>query len=229
MATAPILRTEWSPHRSGRCQMGDMRSQWVREIALPQMAKALSVSAGRGGAGGDGLRRWLWSGAPVVVRAARRARLDHLLAAALGLFALANAATGAALSLLVLLAARVAAGTRAGMFVAGVAGWRVDPDTGPQHQRSVRGRRQYRTRRTGTSSTPHNGAQTTLICARTRRPGPHVDTDQNGGYRSPSGGQENYISSRADSGASHLPNTCASSCPAVSALRAQNGLFCSVG
>jgi hypothetical protein len=41
----------------------------------------------------------------------------------------------------------------------------------------------------------------------------------------------NYISLRADSGASHqtLPNACASLCPAVSALQAPNGLLCSVG
>ncbi len=57
-------------------------------------------------------------GAPLIIRTARRAPQEWLMAGALGVFALSNAATGAAPSLAALLGARIAAGTCAGVFMA---------------------------------------------------------------------------------------------------------------
>jgi hypothetical protein len=182
-----------------------MRAHWVREIALPQMAKALSVSAGQAVtvyAVGYGLGRRWWSvprGGPAWITCwlrrsgCSRWRMRPLvrpcrcwscwlpgwrLAPAPGCHGLRRRGAGALGTVVGSASLATAFGVPLGTFVAGVAGWRVAPDTGPQHQRSVLGRRQYRTHRTGASSTPHNGAQTALICAHTRRHVTHVNTDQ---------------------------------------------------
>jgi predicted MFS family arabinose efflux permease len=85
---------------------------------LPQMAKTMAVSPPAAGQAVTVYAACYAAGAPVVIRAARRARPERLLAGALGVFAGANAATGAAPSLLALLAARAAAGVCAGVFMA---------------------------------------------------------------------------------------------------------------
>lgn len=59
--------------------------------------------------------------APVIIRAARRARPERLMAGSLGVFAAANAATAAAPSLAALLGARIAAGACGGAFMAAAA------------------------------------------------------------------------------------------------------------
>lgn len=85
---------------------------------LQQIARALAVSTAVAGQAVSVYAAGYALGAPVAVHAARRARPGRLLAGALGLFALANAATGAAPSLAGLLAARAVAGITAGAFMA---------------------------------------------------------------------------------------------------------------
>jgi DHA1 family inner membrane transport protein len=85
---------------------------------LQQIARTLSVSPAAAGQAVTVYAAAYALAAPVVIRAARRARPGRLLAGTLGLFALANAATGAAISLVILLAARFMAGASAGVFMA---------------------------------------------------------------------------------------------------------------
>jgi len=85
---------------------------------LQQTARTLSASPAAEGQTVTAYAAAYALAAPAVMRLARRARPERMLARALSLFALANAATAAAPSLAVLLVARIAAGTCAAVFMA---------------------------------------------------------------------------------------------------------------
>ena len=88
---------------------------------LPQIAAALHTSPAAAGQAVTAYAAGYALGSPLIVRAAHRARPVRLMAGALGAFALANAATGAAPTLAILLAARAAAGSCGGAFMAAAA------------------------------------------------------------------------------------------------------------
>jgi MFS transporter, DHA1 family, inner membrane transport protein len=88
---------------------------------LRQIASTLSASPAAVGQAVTVYAAGYAIGAPLIIRAARRAREGRLLAGALGVFAAANAATAAAPSLAALLAARLAAGACGGTFMAAAA------------------------------------------------------------------------------------------------------------
>jgi MFS transporter, DHA1 family, inner membrane transport protein len=85
---------------------------------LRQIASTLSASPAAAGQAVTVYAAGYALGAPLIIRAARRARPERLLTGALGVFAAANAATAAAPSLAALLGARIAAGACGGAFMA---------------------------------------------------------------------------------------------------------------
>jgi DHA1 family inner membrane transport protein len=85
---------------------------------LRQIGSTLSASTSAAGQAVTAYAAGYALGAPLIIRAARRARQGRLLAGSLGVFALANAATAAAPSLAALLGARIAAGACGGTFMA---------------------------------------------------------------------------------------------------------------
>ncbi len=85
---------------------------------LRQIASTLSASPAAAGQAVTVYAAGYALGAPLIIRAARRARQERLLVGALGVFAAANAATAAAPSLAALLGARIAAGACGGVFMA---------------------------------------------------------------------------------------------------------------
>jgi predicted MFS family arabinose efflux permease len=88
---------------------------------LRQIASTLSVPPAAAGQAVTVFAAGYALGAPLLIRAARRAPQERLIAGTLGVFVLANAATAAAPSLVALLAARIAAGACAGVFMAAAA------------------------------------------------------------------------------------------------------------
>jgi predicted MFS family arabinose efflux permease len=88
---------------------------------LRQIASTLSASPAAAGQAVTVYAAGYALGAPLIIRAARRARQERLLAGSLGVFAAANAATAAAPSLAALLGARIAAGACGGVFMAAAA------------------------------------------------------------------------------------------------------------
>jgi len=88
---------------------------------LRQIASTLSAAPAAAGQAVTVYAAGYALGAPLIIRTARRAPQERLIPGALGVFALANAATAAAPSLAALLAARIAAGTCAGVFTAAAA------------------------------------------------------------------------------------------------------------
>ncbi len=85
---------------------------------LRQIAHSLTVSPAAAGQAVTVFAAVYALCAPLVIRATRRASLKRLLLAAIGLFAVANAATAAAPSLAALLGARALAAACAGVFMA---------------------------------------------------------------------------------------------------------------
>src|SRR5436190_5459370 len=85
---------------------------------LRQIAHSLTVSPAAAGQAVTVFAAVYAFCAPLVIRATRRASLKRLLLAAIGLFAVANAATAAAPSLAALLGARALAAACAGVFMA---------------------------------------------------------------------------------------------------------------
>ena len=100
---------------------------------LRQIASTLSVSPAAAGQGVTVYAAGYAVGAPLIIRAARRAPQERLIPGALGVFALSNAATAAAPSLAALLGARIAAGTCAGVFTA-VAAAAAAGSAAPSHR-----------------------------------------------------------------------------------------------
>jgi predicted MFS family arabinose efflux permease len=88
---------------------------------LRQIASTLSASPSAAGQAVTVYAAGYALGAPLIIRAARRARRERLIAGSLGVFAAANAATAAAPSLAALLGARIAAGACGGAFMAAAA------------------------------------------------------------------------------------------------------------
>ncbi len=88
---------------------------------LRQIAGTLAASPSAAGQAVTVFAAGYAVGAPLIIRVVRRAPQERLIAGALGMFALANAATAAAPSLVALLGARIAAGACAGVFMAAAA------------------------------------------------------------------------------------------------------------
>jgi predicted MFS family arabinose efflux permease len=88
---------------------------------LRQIASTFSASTAAAGQAVTVYAAGYALGAPLIIRAARRAQQERLMAGALGVFTAANAATAAAPSLAALLGARIAAGACGGVFMAAAA------------------------------------------------------------------------------------------------------------